>query len=174
MNKYDFIREMVPKHGCRWVAQALGATETDVRDACGYLGVKGYERPPEPASAPHGGKRGRNGGERSFRDMHHTYAAWTEGERELLRRDYPLHGSNIPELRERHTTAAIAAQAHELGVACRVPRGKAAQSWTEEEVATLRREYPTRGTNVPELLGRQTRDGIRQKARALGVQCYAH
>lgn len=20
MNKYDFIREMVPKHGCRWVA----------------------------------------------------------------------------------------------------------------------------------------------------------
>ena len=139
--------------------------------------MKGYERPPEPASAPHGGKRGRNGGERSARDMHHTYAAWTEGERELLRRDYPLHGTSIPALRERHTTTAIAAQAHELGVACRVvPRGKAAQPWTEEEVETLRREYPERGGAIPELLdgGRRSVSAIRQKARALGVQCYAH
>ena len=103
-------------HSGKW-GRIVANYVSGVKDACGYLGVKGYERPLlEPASAPHGGKRGRNGGERSARDMHHTYAAWTEGERELLRRDYPLHGTSIPALRERHTTTAIKAQAKKLGV----------------------------------------------------------
>ena len=41
MNKYDFIREMVPKHGCRWVAEALGATARTciyVVKRAGFLG----------------------------------------------------------------------------------------------------------------------------------------
>ena len=150
MNKYDFIREMVPKHGCRWVAEALGATETDVRDACGYLGV----RPSD----------GRSGAQGAIAD-----ATWTEAEEAAVYALYTTRGTNIPSVRARHSAAAVKRWAARHGV--RAPR---AVPWTDAEVAVLRREYPKRGTNVPELLERHTRDGIRQKARALGVQCYAH
>ena len=153
MNKYDFIREMVPKCGCRWVAEALGATETDVRDACGYLGV----RPSD----------GRSGAQGAIAD-----ATWTEAEAAAVYALYTTRGTNIPSVRARHSAAAVKRWASRHGV--RTQRGKAAQPWTEEEVETLRREYPKLGPDVPELLERHTRDGIRQKARALGVQCYAH
>lgn len=157
MNKYDFIREMVPKYGCRWVAEALEATETDILDACGYLGVSTRVRPSD----------GRSGAQGAIAD-----ATWTEAEAAAVYALYTTRGTNIPSVRARHSAAAVKRWASRHGV--RAPRGKAAQPWTEEEVETLRREYPTRGTNVPELLERHTRGGIRQKARALGVQCYAH
>lgn len=149
MNKYDFIREMVPKCGVQWVAQALGATETDVRDACGYLGV----RPSD----------GRSGAQGAIDDV-----TWTEAEAAAVYALYTTRGTNIPSVRARHSAAAVKRWASRHGV--RAPR---AVPWTDAEVAVLRREYPKRGTNVPELLERHTRDGIRQKARALGVQCHA-
>ena len=153
MNKYDFIREMVPKHGCRWVAEALGATETDVRDACGYLGVSTRVRPSD----------GRSGAQGAIAD-----ATWTEAEAAAVYALYTTRGTNIPSVRARHSAAAVKRWASRHGV--RAPR---VVPWTEEEVETLRREYPKLGPDVPELLERHTRDGIRQKARALGVQCHA-
>lgn len=157
MNKYDFIREMVPKHGCRWVAEALGATETDVRDACGYLGVSTRVRTSD------------SGAQGAIAD-----ATWTEAEAAAVYALYTTRGTNIPSVRARHSAAAVKRWASRHGV--RTQRGKAAQPWTEEEVETLRREYPKRGGAIPELLdgGRRSVSAIRQKARALGVQCYAH
>lgn len=154
MNKYDFIREMVPKCGVQWVAEALGATETDVRDACGYLGV----RPSD----------GRSGAQGATAD-----ATWTEAEAAAVYALYTTRGTNIPSVRERHSAAAVKRWASRHGV--RAQRGKAAQPWTEEEVETLRREYPERGGAIPELLdgGRRSVSAVRQKARALGVQCHA-
>lgn len=156
MNKYDFIREMVPKHGCGWVAEALGATETDVRDACGYLGVSTRVRPSD----------GRSGAQGAIAD-----ATWTEAEAAAVYALYPTRGTNIPSVRERHSAAAVKRWASRHGV--RAPR---AVPWTDAEVAVLRREYPERGSAIPELLdgGRRSVSAIRQKARALGVQCYAH
>lgn len=152
MNKYDFIREMVPKHGCRWVAEALGATETDVRDACGYLGVSTRVRT--------------SGAQGDIAD-----ATWTEAEEAAVYALYTTRGTNIPSVRARHSAAAVKRWASRHGV--RTPR---AVPWTDAEVAVLRREYPKRGGAIPELLagGRRSVAAIRQKARALGVQCHAH
>ena len=155
MNKYDFIREMVPKHGCRWVAEALGATETDVRDACGYLGVSTRVRTSDGGVAV-----GQS-----------ADATWTEAEAAAVYALYTTRGTNIPSVRERHSAAAVKRWASRHGV--RAPR---AVTWTDAEVAVLRREYPKLGGAIPELLdgGRRSVSAIRQKARALGVQCYAH
>lgn len=83
---------------------------------------------------------------------------------------YTTRGTNIPSVRERHSAAAVKRWASRHGV--RAPR---AVPWTDAEVAVLQREYPERGGAIPELLdgGRRSVSAIRQKARALGVQCHA-
>ncbi len=45
-----------------------------------------------------------------------TYAKWTTGEIEILRRDYPAMGARIPELLERHPINSIYGKARKLGI----------------------------------------------------------
>lgn len=97
-------------------------------------------------------------------------ATWTEAEAAAVYALYTTRGTNIPSVRERHSAAAVKRWASRHGV--RAPR---AVPWTDAEVAVLQREYPERGGAIPELLdgGRRSVSAIRQKARALGVQCHA-
>ena len=45
-----------------------------------------------------------------------------------------------------------------------------ANGWTEDEDATLRKYYPQRGTNIPSLVERHGRAGVKRRASRIGVR----
>lgn len=88
---------------------------------------------------------------------------WTEEEIEIFKREFPFHGTDIPELLKRHTKCSIQYKAKQLGI-----RYKKLE-WTKEEIEILKREYPLHGYNIPELLERHTKRSIQYKALKLGI-----
>jgi len=85
---------------------------------------------------------------------------WTEKELEILQQNYKEKGSNIPELRETRSCAAIQLQAQKQGLRIREKRC----SWTLEDIEILKQEYPKNGANIPQLLGRYKIESIKWKA----------
>ena len=93
------------------------------------------------------------------------YDCWTEKDDEIICREYPLHGSKIPELREKYKPVQIRARAQYLGLHISSRR-----KWTEEHVKLLREEFPQHSVNIPKLLEVFDKVQISQKAYVLGIK----
>lgn len=93
---------------------------------------------------------------------------WSSSEIEKLKSDYPVKGSNIPELiANGRTQAAIKIKAKTLGITKR----KGGEIWSSSEIEKLKSDYPIKGSNIPELLNNgRSREAILSKAKELGIQ----
>lgn len=87
---------------------------------------------------------------------------WSKSDVALLKELYPEKGSNIPELRLRHSRVAICCKAKSLGLSW-------SRTWTETETKLLCDNFPECGANIPELLKTRSKAAIQGKARLLGL-----
>lgn len=92
-------------------------------------------------------------------------AVWTEKAIEILKRDYPRKGVEIPELLAHgFTPKAIRTRASILGVR------KLRLLWMPEDIEILTAKYEVHGSDIQELLDRGFTDlQIHEKARGLGI-----
>ena len=89
---------------------------------------------------------------------------WTEEEKQLISISY-LRGDGINVLRKHlphRSKRAIFAMAESMGLLSQ-------RRWRQWEIDILKRDYGTEGTSVKKQLNGRTQDGIRQKARSLGL-----
>jgi len=83
----------------------------------------------------------------------------------LLRKEYPEHGANIPELRRTRREDSIRAKAKELGI-------KYSWKWSQQDDDLLREKYSVDGSNIPELLCKFTIAQLRGRATYLGLTVF--
>ena len=87
---------------------------------------------------------------------------WEDWEDEILRRDYPIHSINIPELSHR-SAQAITTRARTLNVSYL----KETKSWAATDVDRLK----TEGVSDPVLIQRYGAEQVQLKAQRLGATC---
>lgn len=111
-------------------------------------------------------------GRMGLEPFRHSCERWTEEEEKILREKYPTQGSDIPELLNNgRTKSAIQNYAYRLGIDYEKRDTNGREPWTEEEVEILRKEYPKRGWNIPELLDRgRSKHSIKEKAEFEGIE----
>lgn len=88
--------------------------------------------------------------------------AWTDKELQLLRDNYSICGTNIPELRKTRTESAIVNKAFILGLKY--------QRWSEEEEQALSEGYAVYGIACSGLSSRHSEIGIRSKAHNMRLK----
>jgi len=94
---------------------------------------------------------------------------WSDEDVELLREEYPEKGTKIPSLLERgYTRTAIKRKAQKEGITTKEELVKGRKKWTGEELELLRKYYPEKGTNIPQLAHRSDR-AILDKANREGL-----
>lgn len=96
---------------------------------------------------------------------------WTEEDLNLLREQYPLVGSKIPELRKKFTTKQINNRAVNLQLV-KHDNHVGKNNWNAYQESLLRERYPYVGYNIPELLQVFSIGQIRNKAHYLGLKSY--
>jgi hypothetical protein len=96
---------------------------------------------------------------------------WTGYQLDVLRKEYPEKGTNIPELRKNFSKSAIVTKAYRLGVHCNFITITKQHKWTKQEIEILKKDYPKKGSNIPKLIQRHTRGSIENKARSFGLEC---
>lgn len=92
---------------------------------------------------------------------------WTPEDLDILRAEYPEHGTHIPELRSRFTPKQIITRANELGVFKKTSKIK--NHWKNYQLRLLEEKYPVKGTEIPELLTNFSRQQIRAQAYRMGI-----
>ena len=91
---------------------------------------------------------------------------WTEEENEILKKFYPIEGTEVRDKLDGRTKKAIYAQARKLGL-------KAPDDlWTEEENEILKKWYPIEGTKVVNRLEGRTMGAVHAQARVLGLKIF--
>lgn len=91
---------------------------------------------------------------------------WTEEENEILKKFYPIEGTEVRDKLDGRTKKAIYAQARKLGL-------KAPDDlWTEEENEILKKWYPIEGTKVVNRLEGRTMGAVHAQARELGLKIF--
>ena len=90
-------------------------------------------------------------------------AKWSEHDIFVLKEQYPVVGSEIPDLLVKYSRASIIGRANRLGL--KSPRNV----WSENDIDLLMSEYPQVGTQIPVLLEKFTQAQIRGKAHNLGL-----
>ena len=91
---------------------------------------------------------------------------WTEEENEMLKKFYPIEGTEVRDKLDGRTKKAIYAQARKLGL-------KAPDDlWTEEENEILKKWYPIEGTKVVNRLEGRTMGAVHAQARVLGLKIF--
>ncbi len=96
---------------------------------------------------------------------------WTGYHLDLLRKEYPEKGINIPELRKKFSISGIRTKAHRLGIHYNNITLSKYHKWTKQEIEIIKKEYPKKGVNIPNLIERHGKGGIESKARNLGIRC---
>lgn len=96
---------------------------------------------------------------------------WTGYQLDILRKEYPEKGTNIPELRKKFSKSAIVTKAYRLKIPYKYMKRFEHHKWTEEEIDILKEEYPTKGVKIPFLVERHGKGGVDGKARSLGLKC---
>jgi hypothetical protein len=91
-------------------------------------------------------------------------AYWSSEEIDVLKKEYPIHGRNIPEIFKNHPYRSIQMKASQLKIKYNRFNG-----WTEEEKIVLKKEYPISGSNIPKLLLSRSVESIRTRAHRLNL-----
>lgn len=92
---------------------------------------------------------------------------WTPEDLDILRAEYPKHGTYIPELRSRFTPKQITNRANELGIYKKTSRIR--NHWKDYQLRLLEEKYPVKGTEIPELLVNFSRQQIIARAYRMGI-----
>lgn len=99
-----------------------------------------------------------------------THGIWTDEEIKILKKEYPVHGRNIPELFDNHTKLGIFQKAQKLGVGKEgIKKISEWKRWSQKHISILKEKYPKDGTNIPELIEVFDRKTIWGKAKALNI-----
>lgn len=96
---------------------------------------------------------------------------WTGYDLSLLRKEYPTKGAKIPELRKKFSKSSIVTKAHRLGIHYYNITLTKTHKWTKEDIDLLKKEYPSKGVNIPILIERHGKGGIDSKSQQLGIKC---
>ena len=90
---------------------------------------------------------------------------WTEAEVDILRRHYGGGEGikRVSELLPGRNPKSIQAQAFKLGI-------NSPRTWSKEEFAILKRDYPTQGTRIAAKMPGRSRESIRIMAASMGIR----
>lgn len=109
--------------------------------------------------------------------VNHDSYMWLDWQDEKVKSDYPDKGADIPELLEAgKTKIAIKQRARKLGVkrlnaVNSLGEKRAYDKWQTWEDEKIKSDYPSKGSNIPELLANgRTREGIKTRACNLGIK----
>lgn len=92
---------------------------------------------------------------------------WSDLEDEIMRKYYPVKGSNIPALKGRFSPNFIRAKAVKLQLT--VPH----RHWTNEDIKILTDLYSKQGTDIKSLKDKFSENAIRSKASTLGIKYHS-
>lgn len=100
--------------------------------------------------------------------MPRTHNRWTSEELEILRKYYPMEGSEVSN-RVNHSPASCRTRAGLIGLHFYETKGGKI-SWTEEEDDIIRTYYPTHGSSITKRLPGKSKSAVVARAIRLGVQ----
>lgn len=89
---------------------------------------------------------------------------WTEEENNIIRKYYPIEGSECIKRLSKHTVQSLLTQAYRLGVTYNI------NLWTDEEIQILRDYYPIEGRNVYKRIPAHSKKSVISKVSALGLR----
>lgn len=90
-------------------------------------------------------------------------AKWTDAEREIVRRQYPKYGPNIPGLLGKYSPRAIEMCAYRQGIRIR-------EFWTKAEDEFILIHFPEHGREMYKMLNGRSKAAVAQRANQLGVR----